>query len=45
MANKNQIECLNNCNEDDCFACDEIHKKEAENCPCRKNCPGESDKN
>jgi len=39
MANKNQVECLSNCNGDECLACDEAHHKDVDNCPCRKNCP------
>ena len=41
MANKNQIECLNNCNGDECLACNGAYQNDVDNCPCRKNCPGE----
>jgi len=39
IANENQIECLSNCNGDDCLACNEAYKNDVDNCPCRKNCP------
>ena len=45
MANKNQVECLSNCIGDECLACDEVHQKAVDNCPCRKNCPGGLNKN
>ena len=42
MANQIQIECLINCDGDECLACDEAHQKAVDDCPCRKNCPGET---
>ena len=45
MANKKQAECVGNCEGDECLACDEEHQKNVDNCPCRKNCPGELNQN
>ena len=44
MANNKLVECLKNCEGDDCKVCDEKHKKDIDNCPCNKNCPGEKSK-
>ena len=41
MANNKLVECLKNCEGNDCKVCDETHQKDIDNCPCNKNCPGE----
>ena len=45
MANRNQVECLSNCYGEECLACNEAYKNDVDNCPCRKNCPGEINRN
>ena len=42
IANEKQIECLSNCNGDECQTCNQVYQNDVDNCPCRKNCPGKN---
>ena len=39
IANEKLVECINNCDEEECRKCDQAHENDLDNCPCQKNCP------
>ena len=42
MAHQKLIECINRCEDEECFECDKAHVEDVNNCPCEKNCPCKS---
>ena len=43
IADDQLVDCLNKCQGNDCRVCHENYQTDVDNCPCNKNCPGETE--